>query len=276
MSTSQITKISLSTDEMALVYSLLNMPNSGKTLLYEAYGDLPAPGVEEKLVTASHSLLARDLVKISEKGTVVLKEALEKLFIPLVQFTNMVQVVVNNHEKKAAITVTDYYLGKNGYFTSHEIDMGVVHRLFHGEVSALPGFILGGMTFPEYIATDIEFALAQNKTSLKMSDYPQLEQMGEEKAAGVLTSYGIDPLIAQALSKDICSPVCRGSLVMAEVSSETLEKKDFSKTGAGFFWLTGKVSSWVMEFERGDEETTALILPGTIREAEKLLRKYLN
>lgn len=276
MVTSQITKISLSTDEMALVYSLLNMPNSGKALLYGAYGDIPAPKIEEKLVTASHSLLARDLVKISAKGTVVLNEALEKLFTPLVQFTNMVQVVVNNHEKEAVITATDYYLGKNGFFTSHEIDMGVVHRLFHGEVAALAGFILGRMPFPEDIAKNIDFALAKNKPGLKMADYPQLEQMGEEKAAAALTANGVDPLIAQVLSKDICSPVNRGSLVMAEVSSETLEKKDFSKTGAGFFWLIGKKSSWIMEFEHGDEETTALILPGTVKEAEKILHKRLR
>ena len=275
MSTSQISRISLSTDEMALVYSLLNMPTSGKALLYEAYGNIPAPKIEEKLVTASHSLMARDLVKISEKGTVVLNEVLENFFIPLIQFTNMVQIIVNIHEKKDIITATDYYLGKNGFFTSHEIDMGVVHRLFHGEVSALAEFILGRMTFPEDIAKDIKSALAQNKPVLKMSNYPQLEGMGMEKAAVTLTSYGIDPLISQALSKDICSPVRRGSFVMAGVTSETLKKKDFSKTGTGFFWLTGEKSSWIMAFDRGDQETTAVILPGITKEAEKLLQIML-
>jgi len=276
MSTSQILKISLSTDEMALVYSLLNMPSSGKALLFETYGEISAPKIEEKMVTASHSLMARDLVRISEKGTVVLNEVLENSFTPLIQFTNMAQIVVNIHEKEDIITATDYYLGKNGFFTSHEIDMGVVHRLFHGEVSALAEFILGRMTFPEDIAKDIKSALAQNKPVLKMSNYPQLEGMGVEKAAETLTSYGIDPVIAQTLSKDICNPVRRGSFVMADVSSETLKKKDFSKTGAGFFWLIGEKSSWIMAFERGDENSTALILPGTVTEAEKLIRSSLK
>jgi hypothetical protein len=278
MASLQITKVSLSTEEMALVYSLLNLPASGKSLLFELYGEMAPSKIEEKLITASHSLMARGLVTLSAKGTVVLHEGMEKIFLPLIQFANKVQIIMNDQgkDKDVVISATDYYLGENGFFTSHEIDMGVIHHLFHGEISALAELMMKRMKFTDQVSKFIGSGLAKKKSTLKMADYPQLEQMGKHEAAKKLTSLGIDPLISQALSEDICNPVRRGSVILADVSSKTLENKDFSKTGAGFFWLVGEKSSWIMAFDRGDQETSAVISPGTTQEAKKLLQEMLT
>lgn len=277
MTTDAITKISLSTEEMALVYSLLSLPASGKSLLFDMYGELQPSTIEEKLVTASHSLMARGMVTLSEKATVILHDQVAEIFTPLVIFKNKLQVLINDQgrDEDPIVRVTDYYLGNKGFFTSHEIDMGVIHHLFHGEIPSLAEFILGGLKFPSEVSKNIDTTLSGKSVTLKMADYPALEEMGKTKASETLISNSFDPSITEALSEAISEPLRRGSVIMVNVSSETLESKDFSETGAGFFWLIGEKSSWIMSFENTNEDTVANILPGTIQVADKLLREML-
>lgn len=110
MTNQAITKISLSTEEMALVYSLLSLPASAKTLLFEMYGELPPAIVEEKLVTASHSLIARGMVTLSEKATVILHDKIAEIFTPLILFKNKLQVLYNDYgrEEDPIVRATDY------------------------------------------------------------------------------------------------------------------------------------------------------------------------
>jgi len=278
MTNQAITKISLSTEEMALVYSLLSLPASAKTLLFEMYGELPPAIVEEKLVTASHSLIARGMVTLSEKATVILHDKIAEIFTPLILFKNKLQVLYNDYgrEEDPIVRATDYYLGNKDHFTSHEIDLGVVHHLFHGEISSLAEFVTGSLRLPVQNSEDVQDTLSGKSFPLKMADYPALEEMGQAQALAALKSNGFEPSIAESLSEAICNPVRRGSAILVDVSSETLESKDYSKTGPGFFWLIGEKSSWIMSFDDSDEETTSTILPGTAQMAEKLLKKLLD
>ena len=111
---------------------------------------------------------------------------------------------------------------------------------------------------------------------MKMAEYPALEEMGQEQALAALRSNGFERSIAEPLSEAICNPVRRGSAILVDVSSETLETKDYSQTGPGFFWLIGEKSSWIMSFDDTDMETIATILPGTAQTAEKLLKGLLG
>lgn len=278
MTNQAITKISLSTEEMALVYSLLSLPTSAKTLLFEMYGELPPAIVEEKLVTASHSLIARGMVTLSEKVTVILHDMIAEIFTPLILFKNKLQVLFNDYgrEEDPIVRATDYYLGNKGNFTSHEIDLGVVHHLFHGDLPSLAEFVTGSLRLPGQNSEDIQDNLSGKSFSMKMAEYPALEEMGQEQALAALRYNGFEPSIAEPLSEAICTPVRRGSAILVDVSSETLETKDYSKTGPGFFWLIGEKSSWIMSFDDTDMETIATILPGTAQTAEKLLKGLLE
>lgn len=273
-----ITKISLSTEEMALVYSLLSLPASAKSLLFEMYGELPPAIVEEKLVTASHSLIARGMVTLSEKVTVILHDKIAEIFTPLILFKNKLQVIYNDYgrEEDPIVRATDYYLGNKGFFTSHEIDLGVVHHLFHGELSSLAEFVTGNLRLPVQNSEDLQNNLSGKSSSIKMADYPDLEAMGQTQAHAALRSIGFESSIAEPLSEAICNPIRRGSAILVDVSSETLETKDYSKTGPGFFWLIGEKSNWIMSFDDTDKETIATILPGTAQMAEKLLKRLLD
>jgi len=278
MTNQAITKISLSTEEMALVYSLLGLPTSAKTLLFEMYGELPPQIVEEKLVTASHSLIARGMVTLSEKVTVILHDKIAEIFTPLILYKNKLQVLCNDYgrEEDPIVRATDYYLGKKGYFTSHEIDLGVVHHLFHGDLPSLAEFVTGSLRLPGQNSEESPDNLSEKSFPLKMADYPALEEMGQAQALAMLKSNGFEPSIAEPLSEAICNPVRRGSAILLDVNSETLETKDYSKTGPGFFWVIGEKSSWIMSFDDTDMETIATILPGTPQMAEKLLKKLLE
>ncbi len=271
-----VRKLSLSTDEMALVYSLINMPDAGKALLFEMYGELSATKVEDKMTTASHSLLARGFARISEKGSVALDETLEQIFTPLANFKNMIQILINETNENGTVVATDYYIGKQGLFTSNEIDMGVIHHLFHGKIAELPEFILKRLLFTEAAPKDLESVLLTSRYKFKMANYPQLERNGPKAAREMLKSVGYNPIIADALSQDICAPVRRGSVIVVNASSETISKKNFEKTGEGFFWLGGKKSSWIMAFGQVDENSVAEVFPGTVNQAAVLLKAMIG
>ena len=99
MSDSTYTRFSLSADETALVFSLINQADLGKSILANTYGKISAGAIEEKLTTASHSLLARGYVSISEKNTVSLSSEIEPVLFPLVKFKNILQVTMNTNQE---------------------------------------------------------------------------------------------------------------------------------------------------------------------------------
>jgi hypothetical protein len=271
MALSEAKKISLSNEEMALVYSLFNQPQAGKQLLFDTYGQLSDDRIEEKLVTASHTLLARGAVWFTEDGRVQLSPEVAKMLTPVVQYKNMIQVLLNFGDENG-FTVTDYYIGTDGSFSSNEINMGVVHQMICGQVQDLAEVIQNSMRMPETIAVELESAIMNTYPRLKLTDYANLEDRKTSKAIQeTLRSYGFDPLVREALAQDVLSPVFRGSASVINISSAIAHPTVVEDTGEGLLWLVGKRSSWIITFPRGDEKAVAAVFPGTYQQARQLL-----
>lgn len=275
MITQTLRSLSLSTDEMALVFSLINIPDVGKSLLSEAYGNLSATRIEDKMVTASHSLLSRGAASISSKGTIVLDPTLETFFAPFAHYKNMIQMLLN-HGEEGGLTAVNYHIGQVGVFTSNEVDLGVIHRIMHGGLDDLANVILSRLQLPQAVPANIAEALERSRSQIKMKDYIEAEKKGEKAANAFLKSNGVDPQVADLLCQDTATPVTRGSVTVVDVSTEMAQKKKYDQTGEGFFFLMGKYSSWIMAFDRGDENTHTTILPGTAQQALTLLERAVQ
>lgn len=275
MISSSIQKISLSNEEVALVYSLINLPQVGKTLLVDAYGDLSKDQLEEKMITASHSLLARGAVHFSDRGTVHLDSSLEEVFYPLAQYKNMLQILLNNGE--AGLSVIDNYISKRNTFTSNEVDIGVIHHIFHGPVMELSTFLQSRMKLPAVISNELEQAFLNPQPGIKLTDYSELE---DKKSARLivetLRAKGFNSEISIALSQDILAPVFRGSISVINISSDKPHPRVLQETGEGFIWLVGKISSWILHYRHGDEKAVATVLPGTARVAGQILDEMIK
>lgn len=62
--------LSVSVDELALLFSLIDQSDMGKSVLQSAYGEIPSQAIEERLTAASHSLLAQKVTTLSQNKTI--------------------------------------------------------------------------------------------------------------------------------------------------------------------------------------------------------------
>lgn len=272
---SSIQKISLSNEEMALIYSLINLPQVGKTILVDAYGNLSKEQLEEKMTTASHSLLARGAVNFSDKGTVQLNTDLEKVFYPLVQYKNMIQVLLNNGED--GLSIIDNYISKKSTFTSNEVDLGVVHHFFHGPIAELVNFLKSRIKLPSGIPNELEQAILSTRPQIKLTDYSELEDKKSARLISeALRAKGFSAVLSNALSQDILAPIFRGSISVINISSDKPHPRVVEETGEGFIWLVGKISSWILQYQQGNEKAVVAVFPGTIQYAGQLLDEMIR
>ncbi len=79
-----------------------------------------------RLSAASHSLLARNLCTINQRGHPVLDSALERTLLPLFKFDRFYQISVVIGETQTNVTV---HVRLRDSFTARTVQAGVVHIL---------------------------------------------------------------------------------------------------------------------------------------------------
>ncbi|NMB88712.1 MAG: hypothetical protein GYA17_10150 [Chloroflexi bacterium] len=262
MSSDLFQQVSLSADEVALIFSLINQPELGKSILASTYGRLSHTTLEDKLTTASHSLLARRLAAITERGTVKLDESLEKMFYPIVKFDSMIQVTINDNPEEGP-SITNVYLGRQGKFAAHQIELGVVHHLSTGKISDLPVLITGWLGLPESAAPDIEAELAAKPHTIPMRDFAELPEKSKKRGMAGLESLGFSPRLAELMVDASIRPARKGTVVRVEASSETIAKTDLNEGGAGLLYLIAEDSSWIFQFDHANDAAVGKIVAGT-------------
>ena len=276
MPPASIQKYSLSCDEMALVFSMLNMPEVSKSILFAAYPDAHETGLEQKLFTASHSLLARGYARISDKATAVLDDQIVELFTPLGRHKNMLQLALNTSRDESGLSVIHIYIGRNGHFTSRSIELGVVYHLHTGKMEDLPGLILEWLAMPAEITAELDAGLRAAKLTMKMLTLAEFEEKGPRETGKILRELGYPTLIAEALAQDACAPLRRANLAVMNINSETSASAGPDVTGEGFFTLSGKKSSWLFPFQVGEDQMVADVLPGTAAQTKTLLEGIVS
>lgn len=268
-----VTKLNLSVDELALIFSLINQPELGKSVMLQAFGELKPETMDEKLITASHSLLARELASITEKGTVELLDGIDISLFPLIKFHNILQVTINANQPSGP-EIVNIYLGKNDHFTTLSIHLGVVYHLTNGRLENLPELVATWLEMPEM---NEEKKNSNTKgTEIKMQTLATLDEVDIGEGVIQLTALGFDQHDAELLMNAIENPKQRGSVILTNINSENFQERKLEEAGAGFIYVVGVESSWVFSFKEAHDTTTASVLPATQKLARKLIADILD
>ncbi len=262
----------LSAEELAMAFSLVNRPELGKAVLLETFGKLSQQAIEERLKAASHSLLARRFARIGERGQAFLLDDIQSALFPILKFKGMLQVVVNNEAEPLIINV---HLSIRGTFSCHWVEQGVVHRIISGTDTQLPGLITQFVSILQTVLSSHTPQMQEGQYSIPMETFAELPELGVEKGLRELIKFGLPPQLAQAFLDDLVQPTQRGSVSYLEVDSENIAKRTMDEAVAGLFFLVGKYG-WILTFPKKEKNQVGSIFSGSSESFEKNVMELLD
>ncbi len=251
-------EFALSTEEMAVAFSLVNRPDLGKAVITEIFGELSASALEQRLIAASHSLLAGGYAKIGEHGIACIADELQSALTPLLLFTGMIQMALNAGEPQ----LINIHLGRNGAFTAHWVEQGVIHRLATGKQQNLIDWVAKKVAFPVKVPADFALHFHARNVTVSMETFATLPEMKTSDGLERLKEFGLSAPLAKLFLDDAHRPKCRGSITYVPVSSDLKELDQLEQPVAGLFFLKGKFT-WILAFPKSLENQEAHLLPGT-------------
>ncbi len=245
MAESDFSEYTLSAEELALAFSLVNRPDLGKGVLFETFGEMAPQALEERLKAAGHSLLARNLAYLAVSGIASISDDLQFALTPLLLYEGLIQMVLNWGEPQ----IINIHLGKKARFTGHWIEQGVVHRLVTGSLSHLADWISRAVSLPEHLPDEVTQRMDGKSLLLSMETLANLPEMQQIEGLEVLRIAGLYPDLAEALLADAQQPESRGTISYVPMSSDMDQINDFTQPVAGLLFLKGKLS-WLLTFPR--------------------------
>jgi hypothetical protein len=273
MTEKNYSQLNVSVDELALIFSLINQPELGKSVMQQAFGVLDPAIMDEKLITASHSLLARELAAITDKGTVELQEGIDLLLLPLIKFYDILQVTINAYQPSGP-EIINIYLGNNDHFTALRIHLGVVYQLTNGRIQNLPDLVASWLELPE-IADGEQSSNAQ-EIEIGMQTLAKLDEVERKEGIAQLTALGFDLSSAEALMNAVQKPKQRGSVILTKMNSDNYLERNLEEAGAGFLYIVAEGTGWLFAFNEAHDTTTAMVLPATRELVKQQIAADLN
>lgn len=243
MNDNSIALISLGLEELAMALGLINRPDLGRQLITSIYENLSEEEIEHRLSSASHSLLARGLVAISEKGSPILENNLETALFPLARFDYILQLSRVREGGQISATV---HVQKGKLFTAHSIQAGVVHVLEHGHYKDLPGYL--GDTFSLGSVKDgksTEFEWTVSPSILGET----LKTTNRSAVLEIIKSAGVPTGDAKDLASDLAQQTERGTILRVQVSSELDVQTISAADKQMLMLLSGKKQNWLFKFD---------------------------
>lgn len=265
--------LSLSVDELALCFSLINSPTQGRAILSETYGQLTESEIQERLIAASHSLLARRIAEITSEATVKLSAEIEWLLYPLLRYYRVIQVMITDSE--GLPTITNIHLGTNHKFTAHRVEQGVVHALWHGDEAALCPLIEEWLSPWKEMPMSLAQEIQSKEQKIALSRLAELQSLSVKDAQRALVSDGISTPVASELAIDGTHSLKRGSIVFIDTSPENVANLDTNRAGPGILWITGEKITWIFAFEEVHDAAVGKIVIGSQGAFHKLFQDFL-
>lgn len=272
MLSQDITHISLSVDETALLFSLMDQAETGKIILSDTYGEITPETLENKLTAASHSLLARQFVAITNDSKIQIKDEIQKVFLPLIQFKNILQLTKNTNNNK--FEICNMYISLNNYFTALSIVTGVVYEFFHGSIENIGNIIKKYILFPENLSYSDFFST--HAPEIVMSDFSNLNSLTYQDQIILLSKTGLPQNICKTIIKSLQSQHSRGSVIITDINSDNYHSKNVEEAGGGFIYTIGSESSWLLNFDQTNDRTKAKINPGTISQLDNEITRLIK
>lgn len=238
---------SLGLEELAMALGLINRPEMGRRLLESIYDNLTESQIESRLSSASHSMLARGLASISDKGSPILESGLEQAIFPLARFDYILQISRVRDGKQVGATV---HVQKGKSFTSHSIQAGVVHVLEHGGYKSLPSYL--NDTF--HANKEKEINTVEHKWSITpgvLGDALRNEKTGV--ISRILSQAGLPDLDAQNLAEDLAHQTIRGTILRMAADAEADMQKMATMNKQMMMFLGSSKRNWLFEFPATDD-----------------------
>lgn len=244
---------SLSTEELAMAMGLINQADKGHNILATTFGELSQSEVDARLTSASHSLLAHGLCTLSNEGTPILNPDLEKVLFPLAKFDYLLQVSIVSGDGQAAATI---YVQKKKQFTSHSVQLGVIHVLEHGAYQRLPEFLADALR-PKAGKPSKSRAIPKDLTITPAILGGLLKQ--DKKATQWLSEHGWTDDIAQSLISDIAKQSLRGTLIRVQANENATLDSLSDAERPTLLSLAGKKNFWVFDFPSSSDEALGTV-----------------
>jgi hypothetical protein len=246
---------SLGLEELAMALGVINCGDLGHSLLTTVYDKLTEEKIEERLTSASHSLMARGLVGITNNSTPVLEKTFEQALFPLAHFDHLIHLSLV--QKKEQLTST-IHIRKNISFSSHSVDAGVIHLLEYGNYSDLPSF-LGNLFMDSQKNNDgIKLDVDNSITPLILSR--ATKETKQKNIEEIFLSNNWNQKQAKNLAEDISKQIMRGTIVYGKVSGDA-QLENLEDIPRQMLWiLKGKKRNWVFQFPSTDDNALGSVL----------------
>lgn len=236
----ELATFSLSVEELALCFSMINLPSLGQEFLRSVGSKLDPQQTEQRLIAAGHSLVAHELAKINPGGTTVLDAGIELALLPIARPDLVIQTIRTANKEHELQSI--YYNSSRKLFTAQQVTGGVIHHFTHGGIDQLPKYLTGifdgfGSGDPleykgESIDSEILGAIGANIQN-------------EVKIQDLLNSSKLSPSLKDKLAKDILSNHLRGTIVFMEKNQENKSTRVSS-----CMLLSGDENHWLFRYDQ--------------------------
>lgn len=233
-------RYSLSLEELALVLGLINCTDKAHSLMRSVYADITDHQMEARFVSATNSLLACNLMTLSERLTPRLGKELEMLVFPIASHDQLLQLTLITKQETKRSTV---YMQKGRRFTSLTPDKDVVNIVEQGETEQLPQYLRSYLN---------NFGKGSGNATYGTVPLHFLNNVNEDSQT-ILVQQGWSKSAARQFGEDLNNPILRGSMVLVNISQPTrIESSNANKHLLAL--LQGKKRSWIIDYPISDPE----------------------
>ena len=262
---------SLSLEELSMCLAMINRPDLGQTILRTYYDNLTKEQVDSRMTAASHSLLARGICGLTPEGTPRLEPELEQAILPIAIYDLVFQFNLVTGDNAVSSNI---HVRKGKTFTSHNVQVGVIHLLEHGKSIQLPDFLLD--ILEDYGGKEKIDISAKTTITLGILGHALNASTKKEDVSKILQSLNWDASVIKALCDDLSASSGRGTLVRVEAKSGADEKTIEDAQKRTLLFLKGKTRTWCFEFSSPKDDAVAQVKLVTHKEFSELITAFLN
>jgi len=257
------TSIRLSIEEMAVVLSQMGQPEQGQSLIIAQLGEMNQDEARGRLLSATHSLLAREAMTFEPDGGFLLSDALRQVGRVLTR----ADFTIRYTRAQTAADLQLTYHALHGRFYEHLLEQGVIHRLT--EVNRPDEMIQSGLAF-------FEVAAAQPfESGVATIANPILETVMRattaDEARDLLRQAGMQDAVRQRFAEDLINSQFRGSALRIEYEADGSLRSD-----VGLLFLRGPERLWQLESEVRQGEAEWELSPATALGLRAALARLLR
>lgn len=222
----------LSVEELALIFSLLHKPETGADLLKAQLGShLTSRQVQERLVAASHTLIAQGYAAVDLNGSIHLTD--EILYVGHLLIRPDYSVRLMRSHKVGEFVLT-YHIKDHRIF-EHQIDQGVVHG-----ITEIPENEVIARRVTSFFGISVSDELAETKFRVHLD---VLKSIGTPEARDIASLVQDDGQAnsVREFRRDAIDPEYKGSMLRIEYDENNTPTSD-----EGILVLKGSHACWVL------------------------------